>query len=79
MRWFFPAEIKTIADDGEATMRNLQGHIIELVNNEDKSNPLSDGDMADILAERGFDIARRTMAKYREQLGIPSSRKRKKQ
>lgn len=77
MRWFFPAEIKTIGEDNEATMRNLQGHIIELVNNEDKTNPLSDGEISDILAERGFNIARRTMAKYREQLGIPSSRKRK--
>jgi RNA polymerase sigma-54 factor len=49
----------------------------EIVDAEDKAKPLSDQKLADALAERGVEIARRTVVKYREQLGIPPARRRK--
>ncbi len=52
--------------------------IKELIDGEDPSNPLGDEEIAGKLREKGYQVARRTVAKYREELGIPSSRKRKK-
>ena len=49
----------------------------ECVEKEDKAHPLTDDELARILKEKGFAIARRTVAKYREQLGIPVARLRK--
>ncbi len=51
--------------------------IRELIESEDKRRPLSDSAIARLLKAEGFDIARRTVAKYREELGIPSSSKRR--
>jgi len=51
--------------------------IQEIVEGEDGRRPLSDKKIADILGERGLKIARRTVAKYREQLGILNARMRK--
>jgi RNA polymerase sigma-54 factor len=44
---------------------------------EDKTKPLSDEKLMEILREKGYDIARRTVAKYREQLGVPVARLRR--
>ncbi|MBC7773429.1 MAG: RNA polymerase factor sigma-54 [Pyrinomonadaceae bacterium] len=49
----------------------------EVIESEDKSKPFSDDDLADEVKKRGVEIARRTVAKYRSQLGIPSARLRK--
>ena len=49
----------------------------EVVDEEDKAKPLSDEAISKALKGRGIDIARRTVAKYRDQLGIPSARMRK--
>ena len=49
----------------------------ELIDAEDKSKPMSDDKLTSEMAKRGFPIARRTIAKYREQLGIPVARLRK--
>ena len=49
----------------------------EVVDEEDKAKPLSDEAISKALKSRGIDIARRTVAKYRDQLGIPSARLRK--
>lgn len=57
----------------EAVRQALQ----EAVDNEDKSAPLSDDALADILKEKGFPVARRTVAKYRSLLGIPVARQRR--
>ena len=48
------------------------------IEEEDKKKPLPDDQLADILKEKGYPIARRTIAKYREQLDIPVARMRKK-
>jgi len=51
--------------------------IAELIENEDKSKPLSDQAIVNILKDKGIKIARRTVTKYREELGIPDSRTRR--
>ncbi|MFN7640249.1 MAG: RNA polymerase sigma-54 factor, partial [bacterium] len=48
-----------------------------LIDEEDRLKPLSDDRLTEMLAEKGYDIARRTVAKYREQLNIPVARLRK--
>ena len=49
----------------------------ESVDNEDKRKPLTDEELVDVLQQKGYKVARRTVAKYREQLGIPIARLRK--
>jgi RNA polymerase sigma-54 factor len=76
LRKFFSAGVET--DEGEdlswdAVKQNLK----TIVDAEDKSNPLGDDKIAAALKERGIKIARRTVAKYRDQLGIPTARMRK--
>ena len=61
-----------------AQNKNLQNKIKKLTDEEDQTKPLSDSKIAAILLERDVKIARRTIAKYRESLGIPSSSERKK-
>ena len=76
LRGFFSGGLAT--ESGEDVSANaVRASIEELVNSEDKSKPLSDEAMVKILNERGIDIARRTVAKYRDQLGIPTARMRK--
>lgn len=56
---------------------SIQERIKEIINEEDKKKPLSDSKIEALLKEEGSSISRRTVAKYREELGIPSSTKRK--
>ncbi len=63
---------------GGVSQEELMREIKEIVSSEDKSRPLSDEEIANILRKRGYNVARRTVAKYREMLGIPSSRERRK-
>ena len=60
--------------DGSVSVKDMIG---ELIASEDTSNPLSDQQMADMLVERGFNVARRTVVKYREAQKILSSRQRR--
>ena len=63
---------------GEVESRdNVKERVKEIIDKEDTSNPLSDDDVADRLKQAGLDVARRTVTKYRKQLGIASSRQRK--
>lgn len=65
-------------ESGEATSTSeIMSVIKEIIDSEDKKKPLSDKKIEDILKERGYEIARRTVAKYREELGFLSSSKRK--
>ncbi|MCX7987678.1 MAG: RNA polymerase factor sigma-54 [Bacteroidales bacterium] len=61
----------------EVSTREIKKILEECVAAEDKSNPLTDDELAEILKQKGYPIARRTVAKYREQLGIPVARLRK--
>ena len=58
------------------SVRNI---IIELIQNEDPLLPLKDQEIENILNEKGFSLSRRTITKYRQQLGIETAGKRKKQ
>ncbi|KAK6023614.1 Sigma-54, DNA binding domain protein [Ostertagia ostertagi] len=57
--------------------RCLEAATPDMVNNEDKQNPLSDDRLKELLQEKGFNLARRTIAKYREQTNIPVARLRR--
>ena len=65
-------------DDGEeVSTKEIKNHLQEVIDNEDKRKPLTDDALVDLLKEKGYNIARRTIAKYREQLNIPVARLRK--
>ncbi len=55
----------------------IKAMLLEIIDGEDKTNPMSDEALAGELSKRGIDIARRTVVKYRQQLGIPPARRRK--
>lgn len=76
LKWFFSDSYVT-EDGQEIATRRIQNALRELVDGEDKRQPLSDEALAAQLKDKGFPIARRTVAKYREQLGIPVARLRK--
>lgn len=76
LKYFFSDGI--VKDDGtEQSVYELFRVLQELIDEEDKQAPLTDQALQELLAERGYSIARRTVAKYREQLGIPVARLRK--
>ena len=56
---------------------SIKAKVQEIVDNEDKSNPLSDDEIVRKLQTGGIEIKRRTVAKYRSQLGIPTARQRR--
>lgn len=64
-------------DDGEVAVESIKQRLAEAIEAEDKQSPLSDEALTKLLSEQGLPIARRTVAKYREQLGIPVARLRK--
>lgn len=76
LKFFFSSQFTT-ADGNELSARQVRSMLSELIENEDKTAPLSDEALAAALKEKGFAVARRTVAKYREQLKIPVARFRK--
>ncbi len=76
LKYFFNEKIET-EDGEEVSTRRIKQRIQEIIDAEDKHKPLSDEKIAEILKKEGFPIARRTVAKYREQLQIPVARLRK--
>ncbi len=76
LKYFFSDGVAT-ADGGEKSVRELYRCLKELVDAEDKSNPLTDTELMEMLQKQGFTMARRTVAKYREHLHIPVARLRK--
>lgn len=76
LKYFFSEGMQT--DTGEeVSTREIKSILRECVENEDKRNPVTDEKLAAILKEKSYVVARRTVAKYREQLGIPVARMRK--
>ena len=69
MKYFFSPGLRKDSGDAQAS-KSVQSMIQKIVDEEDKAKPLSDQKIANILKERGINIARRTVAKYREILGI---------
>jgi len=72
---FFGPGIKSAGD--EVSQYNVKRAISEIVGNEDPRNPLTDNQISEVLSRNGIFVARRTVAKYRSQLGIPASNRRK--
>lgn len=70
-RYFFPSGVDSAS--GGTAAKSVKKRISELIQGEDKRKPLSDQQIADLLRDGGLRISRRTVAKYREELGIPSS------
>ena len=75
LRHFFSDSVK--AGDGEMSTRRVKTALKEMIDKEDKSRPLSDDALKDMMQAAGYPVARRTIAKYREQMGIPVARLRK--
>ena len=76
LRHFFSDAYVTESGE-ELSTRQIKAALRDIVDGEDKRRPLSDDALKEELARRGFPIARRTVAKYREQLGIPIARLRR--
>ena len=76
LRFFFTDGYVT-EDGEEMSTRKIKLALRDLINNEDKQRPLSDDALAVEMKKKGFPIARRTIAKYREQLGLPVARLRR--
>jgi len=76
LKYFFSESLST--DSGEeVSTREVKQILQDAVDNEDKRKPLTDEKLAAVLKDKGYNIARRTVAKYREQLDIPVARLRK--
>ena len=76
LKYFFSEALQT--DSGEeVSTREVKSILNEFISAENKHKPLSDEHLTDMLVEKGYNIARRTVAKYREQLNIPVARLRK--
>jgi RNA polymerase sigma-54 factor len=77
LKYFFSEGLQK-NDGEEVSTREIKMILKECIENEDKHKPLTDEKLTRILKDKSYNIARRTVAKYREQLGIPVARLRKK-
>lgn len=78
LKWFFTHRATQTNDGDDVTARQVMAALRRIIEQEDKQQPLSDERLTQMLQADGFNIARRTVAKYREQMGIPVARMRKK-
>jgi RNA polymerase sigma-54 factor len=76
LKYFFSESLQNDAGE-EVSTREVKKILEDCIGEEDKKKPLTDEELAAILKEKGYNIARRTVAKYREQLDIPVARLRK--
>lgn len=76
MKFFFSDKIVN-SDGAEISTREIKQKLREVVEQEDKTNPVTDDQLVEIMHQSGYPIARRTVAKYREQMGIPVARMRR--
>lgn len=76
LKYFFTSALAS-ADGESASSESAKRRIKQLIDDEDKRKPLADQTIAELLAREGLEISRRTVAKYREEMRIPSSAKRK--
>lgn len=75
-KYFFSSHVHTV-DGDECSATSIRARIRRLIGEEDSAKPLSDSRLADILKDEGINVARRTVAKYREAMSIASSNERK--
>ena len=77
LKFFFGTSLVT-SDGAEVNTKSVKDRLARLIGEEDEHKPLSDHEVVAILEREGIKIARRTVAKYREELGILPARMRKK-
>ena len=76
LKYFFSTAISNVSGS-DVSNKSVKSYIAELIKSEDKTSPLSDQDIVSVLRGKGIIVARRTVAKYRDELNIPSTRGRK--
>jgi RNA polymerase sigma-54 factor len=76
LKYFFSESLSTESGE-EVSTREVKKILSDAIDGEDKRNPLTDEKLMELLNEKGYNIARRTVAKYREQLNLPVARMRK--
>ena len=76
VKYFF-SESMTNDSGEEISTKEIKKILQDCINSEEKSKPLNDDALVEVLKTKGYVIARRTVAKYREQLNIPVARMRK--
>ncbi len=76
LKYFFSEGLEN-QDGEEVSTRELKKALQECVDNENKRKPLTDDELVEAMTDKGYKVARRTIAKYRDQLGIPKARLRK--
>ncbi len=76
LKYFFSEGLEN-QDGEEVSTRELKKALQECVDNENKRKPYTDDELVEVMTEKGYKLARRTIAKYRDQLGIPKARLRK--
>ncbi|MDX5298037.1 MAG: RNA polymerase factor sigma-54, partial [Gammaproteobacteria bacterium] len=76
LKYFFSSHVST-DEGGECSSTAIRAMIRKLIAAESARKPLSDSKLADMLSEQGIQVARRTVAKYREAMNIPPSNERK--
>jgi RNA polymerase sigma-54 factor len=76
LKYFFSEGLMTESGE-EVSTREIKKILTESIEAEDKSKPLTDEELVTVLTDKGYKVARRTVAKYREQLNIPIARLRK--
>jgi RNA polymerase sigma-54 factor len=76
LKYFFSEGLMTEGGE-EVSTREIKKILVDSVDAEDKNKPLTDEELVEVLQQKGYKVARRTVAKYREQLNIPIARLRK--
>lgn len=76
LKYFF-SESMTNSEGDEVSTREIKKKLQEIIDAEDKRNPLTDEQLVELMGQNGYPIARRTIAKYRDLLGVPVARMRK--
>jgi len=76
LKFFFSGAVKSYRTE-EVSSRSVRARIGELIKNEDKKKPLSDKRISEVLQSEGFEVARRTVGKYRDELRILPSKMRR--
>lgn len=77
LKYFFTSALTRAEGGDDVSSAAVKNHIAELIEKESPKQPLSDDEIVDLLKDRNINVARRTVAKYREAMRIPSSPKRK--
>ena len=76
LKHFFSEKMNTTSGE-EVSTREIKQVLLELIKNEDKHEPLTDDQLVQKMSEKGYAIARRTIAKYRDLFNIPTARMRR--